>query len=49
MRMITADYLDINMENIKYGKYKRDFWRGSQTGGFLRALRFPPPSKLIKS
>jgi hypothetical protein len=25
--------------------YKRDFRRGSRTGGFLRALRFPPPSK----
>jgi hypothetical protein len=25
--------------------YKRDFWRGSCTGGFLRALLFPPPSK----
>jgi hypothetical protein len=28
--------------------YKRDFLRGSRTGGFLRALRFPPPSKLNK-
>jgi hypothetical protein len=25
--------------------YKRDFWRGSRTGGFLR---FPPPSKVEK-
>jgi hypothetical protein len=25
--------------------YKRDFRRGSRTGGFLRVLRFPPPSK----
>jgi hypothetical protein len=25
--------------------YKRDFQRGSRTGGFFRALRFPPPSK----
>jgi hypothetical protein len=25
--------------------YKRDFRRGSRTGGFLRALRFPLPSK----
>jgi hypothetical protein len=25
--------------------YKRDFQRGSRIGGFLRALRFPPPSK----
>jgi hypothetical protein len=24
---------------------KRDFRRGSRTGGFLRALQFPPPSK----
>jgi hypothetical protein len=26
--------------------YKRDFRRGPRTGGFLRALRVPPPSKL---
>jgi hypothetical protein len=25
--------------------YKRDIRRGSRTGGFLRVLRFPPPSK----
>jgi hypothetical protein len=25
--------------------YKRDFRRGSRTGGFLRVLRYPPPSK----
>jgi hypothetical protein len=25
--------------------YKRDFRRRSRIGGFLRALRFPPPSK----
>jgi hypothetical protein len=28
--------------------YKRDFRRGSLTGGFLQALWFPPPSKLKK-
>jgi hypothetical protein len=28
--------------------YKRDFRRGLRTGGFHRALRFPPPSKLEK-
>jgi hypothetical protein len=29
-------------------RIKRDFRRGSRTGGFLRALRFPTPSKLKK-
>jgi hypothetical protein len=26
-------------------RMKGIFWRGSRTGGFLRVLRFPPPSK----